>query len=76
MTALTTIVGLLPMAIWGESTGQGISYVSMSITVAGGLAICTVLTAPSVSLAYTWLDDLSHWLQGSIRRAMRRAGIE
>ena len=76
MTAATTIVGLLPMAIWGESSGQGVSYVSMSICVAGGLALCTLVTAPSVSLAYTWLDDLSHWLQSSIRTAMGSARLK
>ena len=75
MTAATTIVGLLPMAIWGEDTGQGISYISMAITVAGGLALCTLVTAPSVSLAYTWLDDLSQWLQGSIRSALRQVRL-
>ena len=64
MTAATTIVSLLPMAMFGEETGGGISYVSMSITVAGGLFLCTILTAPAVSLLYTYLDDLSDWLGG------------
>ncbi|MCA8941421.1 MAG: hypothetical protein KDB80_02575, partial [Planctomycetes bacterium] len=50
-------VGLLPMAIFGESTGQGISYVSMSIAVAGGLTVCTVFTALAVPLAYSLIDD-------------------
>ena len=67
MTAATTIVGLLPLAIFGETTGQGVNYISLSITVAGGLALCTVLTAPSVALAYTWLGDLSRWVSGYVR---------
>jgi len=71
MTAATTIVGLLPMAIWGENTGQGVNYVTLSITVAGGLAICTLFTAGAVSIAYTWLDDLSAWLRGTLRQAFR-----
>lgn len=65
MTATTTIVALMPMAIFGENTGQGVNYVSLSITVAGGLALCTLLTAPAVSLAYSLMDDLRNWLLGS-----------
>lgn len=72
MTAVTTIVGLLPMAVFGESSGQGLSYVSLSITVAGGLALCTVFTACVVPLAYTFMDDLSVWLQATWARAARR----
>ena len=53
MTAVTTIFGLLPMAVFGESSGQGLSYVSLSITVAGGLALCTVFTAFVVPLSRT-----------------------
>ena len=69
MTAATTIVGLMPMAMFGEETGGGVSYVSMSITVAGGLFLCTVFTAPAVALIYTYLDDLSRWLTGIWPRA-------
>jgi HAE1 family hydrophobic/amphiphilic exporter-1 len=67
MTAATTVVGLLPMAIWGENTGQGVNYVSLSITVSGGLTLCTLFTAVSVAIAYSWLDDLSRWLHSTIR---------
>ena len=70
MTAVTTCVGLLPMALFGESSGQGLSYVSLSITVAGGLAFCTIFTAFVVPLAYTFMDDLSHWLRRLWRRAI------
>ena len=64
MTATTTILGLLPMAVFGESTGQGISYVSMSIAVCGGLAVSTLFTAVSVPVIYLFLDDLSNWGRG------------
>lgn len=64
MTAVTTILGLLPMALFGESTGQGLSYISMSIAVGGGLAFCTIFTAFAVPLAYSFLDDFSNWLRG------------
>ncbi len=70
MTAMTTIVGLLPMALLGQSTGQGVSYVSMSIAVAGGLAFCTVFTAFAVPLAYSILDDISNWLRGTFKNTV------
>jgi HAE1 family hydrophobic/amphiphilic exporter-1 len=63
MTAMTTIVGLLPMAMFGDHTGQGISYVTMSIAVAGGLAFSTAFTAFAVPLVYTYLDDFALWLR-------------
>ena len=69
MTAVTTMVGLLPMALFGESSGNGLDYVGMSITVGGGLAVCTVFTAFVVPLTYTFMDDLSCWFAGVWRRA-------
>jgi HAE1 family hydrophobic/amphiphilic exporter-1 len=73
MTATTTVVGLLPMAVFGESTGSGLNYVGMSVVVAGGLATCTVFTAFIVPLCYTFLDDLSEWLRAVGRRARHTA---
>ncbi len=63
MTAVTTIVGLLPMALFGDSSGQGPSYVGMSIAVVGGLTVSTIFTAFVVPLMYTVMDDLSAWFQ-------------
>ncbi|MBI5852449.1 MAG: efflux RND transporter permease subunit [Planctomycetes bacterium] len=68
MTAATTIAGLLPMAIFGDPGDDGISYVGMSIAVAGGLAVSTVLTAFAVPLAYLFFDDLSNWGRGILAR--------
>jgi HAE1 family hydrophobic/amphiphilic exporter-1 len=62
MTAATTFVGLLPMAIFGEAN-EGISYKGLSIAVAGGLAFSTVFTSVAVPLAYTFADDLTRWLR-------------
>ncbi|MDP6839598.1 MAG: efflux RND transporter permease subunit, partial [Planctomycetota bacterium] len=41
MTALTTIVGLLPMAL-GEASSEALDYRALATCVAGGLAISTV----------------------------------
>ena len=70
MTATTTIVGLLPMAVFGETEEGSISYVGLSIAVAGGLAFCTIFTAFAVPMAYTFADDLSAWLRGTWQRAL------
>jgi len=57
MTALTTVFGLLPMAL-GDAPAQGIDYRALATCVAGGLAVCTFFTLWVVPLAYTLLDDL------------------
>ena len=57
MTALTTIFGLLPMAL-GSSSFIGMPYAPMGRTVIGGLVASTLLTLLFVPLLYTLLDDL------------------
>lgn len=65
MTALTTIFGLLPMAL-GTSTFIGIPYAPMGRVVAGGMVAGTVLTLFFVPYLYSVLDDMrdsgSRWL--------------
>ncbi|MEN8154336.1 MAG: efflux RND transporter permease subunit [Acidobacteriota bacterium] len=57
MTALTTIFGLLPMAI-GNTGLVGIPYAPMGITLIGGLISSTFLTLFAVPIFYTYFDDL------------------
>ena len=57
MTAMTTIFGLLPMAMSTAAEG-GISYAPMGKVVAGGLATGTFLTLFFVPLLYLLIDDL------------------
>ena len=57
MTALTTIFGVLPMAL-GTSTFVGIPYAPLGRVVAGGLAAGTVLTLFFVPFLYSVLDDM------------------
>jgi len=71
MTALTTVVGLLPMAL-GDAPPQGIDYRALSTCVAGGLAICTFFTLWVVPLAYTVIDDLALTLGWLGRRSFAR----
>jgi HAE1 family hydrophobic/amphiphilic exporter-1 len=55
MTALTTIFGLMPMAI-GKSSLIGIPYAPLGRTMIGGLITSTFLTLFVVPLFYTYFD--------------------
>ncbi len=59
MTAMTTIFGLLPMAV-GNVDMIGISYAGMGRGMAGGLLLHSMITPLAVPLLYTLLDDLRH----------------
>lgn len=68
MTSLTTIAGLIPMAI-AEQNSDGISFKVLALVVCGGLATSTFFTLWVVPLAYTFFDDLSAALSRTFRRA-------
>jgi HAE1 family hydrophobic/amphiphilic exporter-1 len=57
MTALTTICGLIPMAV-GSSGIIGVPYAPLGRTVIGGLAVATLLTLVFVPFLYAVLDDV------------------
>ena len=57
MTALTTIFGLMPMAV-GDSSFVGMPYAPLGRVVAGGLATGTLLTLFLLPFLYTVLDDM------------------
>ncbi|MCP5054333.1 MAG: efflux RND transporter permease subunit [bacterium] len=67
MTALTTIFGLLPMAI-GNTGLVGIPYAPMGITLIGGLISSTFLTLFAVPVFYTYFDDLRKFFPRMIKR--------
>ena len=60
LTALTTIVGLTPLA-WGEGNLMGMSYFPLARTVMGGLMASTALTLLVLPVYYVILDDLGQW---------------
>jgi HAE1 family hydrophobic/amphiphilic exporter-1 len=74
MTALTTIFGLLPMAV-GDATFIGIPYAPMGRVVAGGMVAGTVLTLFFVPYLYSVLDDMRdsgrRWLAWVLRPRSR-----
>ncbi len=57
MTALTTIFGLLPMAI-GDAKMIGMPYAPMGRTMIGGMISSTLISLIAVPWAYTLLDDM------------------
>ena len=67
MTALTTIGGLLPMAI-GNAALVGIPYSPLGITMIGGLISSTFLTLFAVPVFYTYFDDFRTFLTQFRRR--------
>ena len=75
MTAMTTIVGLLPMAV-GSSTFIGIPYAPLGRVVAGGIAAATVLTLFFVPFLYATLDELRSWWERLVGYALRRPSPE
>ncbi len=60
MTAATTILGLVPLAM-GRSALLGLSYYPLARAVIGGLTASTVLTLIVLPFVYTLFDDAAAW---------------
>jgi HAE1 family hydrophobic/amphiphilic exporter-1 len=69
LTAITTIGGLVPLALAGANS-IGISYTSFSMTLIGGMTTATLLTLLVVPVFYTLFDDAREVCVAAIRRAM------
>ncbi|MEM6793056.1 MAG: efflux RND transporter permease subunit [Acidobacteriota bacterium] len=67
MTALTTICGMVPLVLGGQTT-MVLSYESFGITLIGGMTVATLLTLLVVPVAYTLVDDLRLRLEGIVRK--------
>jgi HAE1 family hydrophobic/amphiphilic exporter-1 len=62
MTAMTTVVGLIPLAV-GSSSLFDLRYFPMARTLMGGLIASTVLTLVVLPTYYTLVDDFSTGLK-------------
>ena len=62
MTATTTIVGLIPLAL-GTTGMFDLRYFPLARTVMGGLISSTLLTLVVLPTYYTLLDDLAGWFK-------------
>jgi HAE1 family hydrophobic/amphiphilic exporter-1 len=70
MTALTTILAMLPLALGLGESGE--SWAPMARAVMGGLTVATVLTLIVVPLIYALLETLSDKVKAKL--ASKRGG--
>lgn len=63
MTALTTILGILPLAVGKANIGGWTYYFPLARTVMGGLASATVLTLIIVPTIYRFVDNFAEGLK-------------
>ena len=65
MTTLTTLLGLLPLAVGdarvGGLGGDGPSYQPMARAIMGGLMFSAAVSLLIVPMFYVWFDDLNAW---------------
>ncbi|MEK7794646.1 MAG: efflux RND transporter permease subunit, partial [Candidatus Hydrogenedentota bacterium] len=75
MTALTTILGAVPLAIGAGGMG-GASIVSLGRAMIGGMITGTFLTLLITPLTYSFIDDVQVWVLrylGNMSALMRRS---
>lgn len=66
MTALTTVIAMVPMALGIGDTNEMLS--DMGITMISGMMISTLVTLVFTPVFYSVIDDLSHPKQHRKRR--------
>ena len=70
MTALTTIIGMIPLTL-SKSSDMGMSYNSFGLTLIGGMISGTLLTLLVVPVFYTLLDDAQLAIQNTLASVIR-----
>jgi HAE1 family hydrophobic/amphiphilic exporter-1 len=64
MTTLTTLLGMLPLAIGDAQIGgggEGPAYHPLARAIIGGLAFSAIVSLIIVPMFYVWFDDLNLW---------------
>lgn len=61
MTALTTILGCVPLAL-GARWGGDVTFAGLGRALIGGLTVGTLLTLVLVPVFYTLIDDVRKWM--------------
>ena len=76
MTALTTILGLLPMVapllfpgLLGQPEGRAANWAPIGLVILGGLTTSTFLTLIIIPTFYSLVDDLAHFFGRVVREA-------
>ncbi len=75
MTALTTIIGMVPLAVQKPQIiafGAGFSYKSFGVALIGGMTVATLLTLLVVPVLYTLFDDARIALEGVVQKVWFR----
>jgi len=68
MTVLTTVVGLIPLALSASSVGgNGPAYFPMARAIIGGLIFSTIVSLLVLPSLYCWLDDLRSWTSDRVK---------
>jgi len=73
MTALTTLIGLVPIVVQKPSLG-GVYYYSMALVIMGGLSVSAFLTSVLLPTTATLAEDFFGALAALPRRLLRRGG--
>jgi HAE1 family hydrophobic/amphiphilic exporter-1 len=66
MTTMTTLLGMMPLAIGDASVGgggggDGPAYYPMARAIIGGLAFSAAISLLIVPMFYVWFDELNTW---------------
>lgn len=69
MTALTTIIGMIPLTV-SKPSEIGLSYKSFGLTLIGGMTTATLLTLLVIPVFYTFFDDLRNRLSQMARSTL------
>jgi HAE1 family hydrophobic/amphiphilic exporter-1 len=75
MTTLTTLLGMLPLAVGDAQIGgggEGPAYHPMARAIMGGLGFSAAVSLLIVPMFYIWFDDLNEWRRRVFAR--REAG--
>jgi len=75
MTALTTLVGLVPIIVQKPSLG-GVYYYSMAYVIIGGLLFSTVLTTLFLPATISLVEDFPKWLKSLFSWLLKKLGFE
>ena len=83
MTVLTTLLGMLPLAIGDAQVGgggDGPAYHPMARAIMGGLGFSALVSLLIVPMFYVWFDDLNEWRRrvfgrGSVTNVAGRDGL-
>jgi HAE1 family hydrophobic/amphiphilic exporter-1 len=76
MTTLTTLLGMLPLAIGDAQvggSGDGPAYHPMARAIMGGLGFSAAVSLLIVPMFYVWFDDLNEWRMRVFSKGSRPA---